>query len=253
MKVFRYDRSFEGLLTALFDVYVRRTFPEALIGEGEPVPMFATEVFEVYTDSGKAARVWTGLQKRVSREVCNMLMYVWFSEEKGSDLLLMRYLRKVFDSKDGVVSDFTDGDMLQARQIARRVAKERERLLQFVRFQKAADGTFYAPVSPACNALPLAIGHFRDRFADQKWLIYDLKRRYGYYYDLETVTEVSLTDVDTLPGIRLDDRLMAGDEKLFQRLWKGYFDAMTIRERVNPRLQRQMMPKRYWRFLTEKQ
>ena len=133
------------------------------------------------------------------------------------------------------------------------MAKERERLLQFVRFQKAADGTFYAPVSPACNALPLAIGHFRDRFADQKWLIYDLKRRYGYYYDLETVTEVSFTDVDTLPGIRLDDRLMAGDEKLFQRLWKGYFDAMTIRERVNPRLQRQMMPKRYWRFLTEKQ
>ena len=111
MKVFRYDRSFEGLLTALFDVYVRRTFPEALIGEGEPVPMFATEVFEVYTDSGKAARVWTGLQKRVSREVCNMLMYVWFSEKKGSDLLLMRYLRKVFDSKDEVVSDFTDGDM----------------------------------------------------------------------------------------------------------------------------------------------
>ena len=45
---------------------------------------------------------------------------------------------------------------------------------------------------------------------------------------------------------------MAEDGKLFQRLWKGYFDAMTIRERINPRLQRQMMPKRYWRFLTEK-
>lgn len=67
------------------------------------------------------------------------------------------------------------------------------------------------------------------------------------------MTEVSLTDTDSLPGIRIDDGMMAEDERLFQRLWKGYFDAMTIRERINPRLQRQMMPKRFWRFLTEKQ
>ena len=70
MTVFRYDRSFEGLLTALFDAYVRRTFPEALIGEGEPVPMFATEVYEVCTDSEKAARVWAGLQKKKCRGRC---------------------------------------------------------------------------------------------------------------------------------------------------------------------------------------
>lgn len=253
MKVFRYDRSFEGLLTALFDAYVRRTFPEALIGGGEPEPMFSGEVHTVSTSAEKAARVWTGLQRKSSRGVCNMLLHVWLSEEAGSDLLLMRCMRRVFDVGGDAAADFTDGDMLRARQIAGRVAREREHLFQFVRFQKAADGTFYAPVSPACNALPLAVAHFRDRFADQKWLIYDLKRGYGYYYDLETVTEVSLIDTDSLPGIRLDDGMMAEDERLFQRLWKGYFDAMTIRERINPRLQRQMMPKRFWRFLTEKQ
>ena len=174
MKVFRYDRSFEGLLTALFDAYVRRTFPEALIGEGEPEPMFSGEVHTVSTSAEKAARVWTGLQRKSSRGVCNMLLHVWLSEEAGSDLLLMRCMRRVFDAGGGAAADFTDGDMLRARQIAGRVAREREHLLQFVRFQKAADGTFYAPVSPACNALPLAVAHFRDRFADQKWLIYDL-------------------------------------------------------------------------------
>ena len=25
--------------------------------------------------------------------------------------------------------------------------------------------------------------HLKDRFADQCWLLYDLKREYGYYYD----------------------------------------------------------------------
>lgn len=40
MIVFRYDRTFEGLLTVVFDAYSRKSFPERLIGPGEPVPMF---------------------------------------------------------------------------------------------------------------------------------------------------------------------------------------------------------------------
>ena len=47
----------------------------------------------------------------------------------------------------------------------KRVDWERIRLLQFVRFQKAADGTFFAAVEPEKNALPLVTGHFKDRFA----------------------------------------------------------------------------------------
>ncbi|MEN6596618.1 MAG: DUF4130 domain-containing protein [Proteiniphilum sp.] len=47
--------------------------------------------------------------------------------------------------------------------------------------------------------------------------------------------------------------MMAADEEMFQELWKGYFKAMTIKERINPRLQRQHMPKRFWKYLTEKQ
>ena len=36
MLVFRYDKSFDGLLSALFDAYAMRAFPEQLIGPGEP-------------------------------------------------------------------------------------------------------------------------------------------------------------------------------------------------------------------------
>ena len=40
MLVFRYDKSFDGLLSALFDAYSLRLFPDALIGPGEPEPLF---------------------------------------------------------------------------------------------------------------------------------------------------------------------------------------------------------------------
>ena len=128
-------------------------------------------------------------------------------------------------------------------------------MLQFVRFQKASDGTFFAPVEPLYNVLPLTIPHFKDRFADQPWLIYDIKRKYGFYYDRKTVEEITFSDdsqTHLITGI-LDKELKDKDEQLFQELWKTYFKAICIKERLNPRKHKQDMPVRYWKLLTEKQ
>ena len=40
MRYFRYDKTFEGLLTAVFDAYARRQFPEGLLSEEEAAPLF---------------------------------------------------------------------------------------------------------------------------------------------------------------------------------------------------------------------
>ncbi|MCC8153087.1 MAG: TIGR03915 family putative DNA repair protein [Tannerellaceae bacterium] len=253
MIVFQYDKTFEGLLTAVFDAYSRRTFPEVLTGEGEPEPLFASEVHRVITDTDKSNRVWTGVQKKVSKVTCNMLMCVWLSEEPGSDMLIFRYIRKTFDAPFSIETNFADDDVLDVKKVAKKVGKERHFLIMFVRFQKAADDIWFAPVAPQCNALPLVINHFKERFANQKWVIYDTKRHYGYYYDLKRVEEITLEDDNHLLQGKLDENLMAQDEKLFQKLWQGYFKSLTIKERINPKFQRQHMPRRFWKYLTEKQ
>ena len=123
-------------------------------------------------------------------------------------------------------------------------------------FQKAADSTFFAAVEPEKNALPLAIDHFKDRFADQPWLIYDIKRAYGFYYDLKEVRQVTFEEGSReghLVTGMLDESLMDKDEKLFQQLWKTYFKAICIKERLNPRKHKQDIPVRYWKHMTEKQ
>jgi probable DNA metabolism protein len=51
----------------------------------------------------------------------------------------------------------------------------------------------------------------------------------------------------------LQDNQIAKDEKFFQDLWKTYFKAICIQERLNPRKYKQDMPVRYWKLLTEKQ
>ena len=80
-----------------------------------------------------------------------------------------------------------------------------------------------------------------------------MKRRYGFYYDLQEVTTISFDDDSReshlITGM-LDESLMDKDEKLFQQLWKTYFKAICIKERMNPRKHRQDMPVRYWKYLT---
>lgn len=256
MTVFLFDYTFEGLLTAVFEAYSRRSFPDVLQSEELPLPLFYDEAFTVITEKEKAERVWKGLEKKLSSSALSALAQSWLSELPEVPMLLFRYIRKAIDFPRSIETNFADPDVLLLAKIWKKVDWERLRLLQFVRFQKAADGTFFAAVEPQFNALPLAIHHFKDRFADQRWLIYDIKRAYGYYYDLKEVREVVFGEESRegyLVTGMLDESLMDKDEKMFQQLWKTYFKAICIKERLNPRKHKQDMPVRYWKHLTEKQ
>lgn len=255
MTLFIYDHTFEGLLTCIFDAYFRKTFPDSLLTEGGPLPLFYDEAIHIVTDEEKAGRVWRGLQKKISRHALFSLTCCWLSELPKVDEMLFRYIRKAINAPHSIETNFADPDVLELAKIYKRVDGERIRLMQFVRFQKAADGTFFAAVEPPFNALPLTVDHFKDRFADQRWLIYDVKRQYGYYYNLTEIEEVTFEDphqAHLVTGM-LNETLMDNNEKLFQELWKTYFKSICIKERRNPRKHRQDMPVRYWKYLTEKQ
>ncbi len=254
MIIFTYDKTFEGLLTAVFDAYERKMFPDVLLETGTPLPLFYDQVFSVVTEDDKSKRVWKGLSRKLSRGGLSFLTTSWLSELPGLDILLFRFMRKAIDAPHSVELNFGDADVLKIAQIYKKVGSEGHRVIQFSRFQKTADGTYFAALEPLYDVLPLTIRHFRDRFADQKWMLYDLKRRYGFYYDLKEVRKVEFNE--QLPHLisgKVNAELLAEDEKLFQRLWKEYFHTLTIKQRINPRLQRQHLPVRFWKYLTEKQ
>ena len=253
MTVFVYDKTFEGLLTAVFDAYSRRSFPDLLLAEGEPFPLFYDEAVTICTGDAKVYRVWKGLQKRLSAMALSVITVTWLSELPETDMLLFRYIRKAIDAPRTIELNFGDPDVLEVSKVWKKVTNERLRVIQFLRFQKTADGTFFAAVKPVYNVLPLTLPHLKDRFADQCWLLYDLKREYGYYYDLKEATEVRFEEKEAhlLSGL-LGEELMDADEKLFQQMWKTYFKSIAIKERLNPKLHRQHMPARFWKYMPEK-
>ncbi|MBN2166007.1 MAG: TIGR03915 family putative DNA repair protein [Marinilabiliaceae bacterium] len=254
MNQWTYDKTFVGFLTLVFDSYDLKIVPDMIVGEVQMQPIMFQSNYQVITDDTKAERVWKGLRKKISELSCEILYRVFLSEMEGVELLLLNYIRKAFASPVNIELNFGDKDVLEIAKIGKKVGREAERIRMFVRFQKTADDIYYAPFDPEYNVLPLTIKHFEQRFSDQKWVIYDTRRDFGYYYDLYTTTEISFTEsqIDKNSG-KIAPEIMDEDEQFFQKLWKGYYHSICIRERINPRLQMQFLPKRFWKYLTEKQ
>ena len=51
---------------------------------------------------------------------------------------------------------------------------------------------------------------------------------------------------------KMDDDVLSDNDQLFQDLWRTYFKAICIKERMNPKKQLSDMPRRYWKYMTEK-
>ena len=259
MTVYTFDSTLDGLLTAVFDSFAFHQQHVTLLAKGEQLPLFANEPYVVMTDSEKAERVWKGLEKYLSKDGLHMITISWLSEERALNQPLFNFICKVFRLPEcsGIERNASDLDVLEVRNTCRRVLHEQLRMKQFIRFQKAKDGTYLAVVSPDHNVLPLIISHFQDRFNDQPWLIYDAKRHYGYYYD-GTAEPIRITFEDEsvvpfdLSNGKLNDEVLSDNDQLFQQLWRTYFKAICIKERMNPRKQLSDMPRRYWKYMTEK-
>ncbi len=268
MTVYVFDGTMDGLLTAVFDAFSLKEEPQELLAEGDALPLFCERTYHVTTDEEKARRVWTGLEKKLTREALRLISVSWLSELRELNTPLFLYICKVFKLGD-ISRNFADPDVLAVTNIARRVLHEQLRMKQFIRFQKAKDGTYLGVVSPDHNVLPIVIDHFQDRFNDQPWLIYDAKRHYGYYYERLRVGEqssgighaapirVTFEDEAAVPfdlrNGKMDADVLSDNDQLFQDLWRTYFKAICIKERMNPRKQLQDMPRRYWKYMTEKQ
>jgi probable DNA metabolism protein len=111
---------------------------------------------------------------------------------------------------------------------------------------------YYAVIAPDFNVLPLITEHFGNRYADQRWLIFDAQRQFGAYYDLSEVEFVDFIPNEHMSGgLPLPDALDETETK-YSTLWNDYFRSTNIASRKNTKLHVQHVPKRYWKYLTEK-
>jgi len=252
MQVVIYDGSFEGLLTAIFEVYEYKIQDAKICKEQEAIGSLFGQTRIVSSDKQKADRVMKKLKEKISINAIHQFYKTFLSEQRDIENVLLRYTQYVIATKKPVENNFSHPDVLMLQQISRKVHREKHRMEAFVRFQLTKDGLYYSLIQPDFNVLPLISKHFKDRYADQRWLIFDTVRKYGLYYDLNDVSEVQLNfDINQNDKGQL---LSIQDEKeeLYQKLWQQYFSSVNIAARKNMKLHIMHMPKRYWKNLIEK-
>jgi probable DNA metabolism protein len=247
-----YDGSFTGFLTAVFEVYEYKLIqPSISRCEAPPGSLFGI-IHTVVTNEGKSRRVYKKLQNRFTPNALKKLYDAYLSELKDIENVLLRYIKYALKTKGAVENNYAHPDVLFVQQVSRKVHREKHRMEAFVRFQLTKDELYYSIIQPDYNVLPLISRHFKERYADQRWLIYDGLRKYGLYYDGNLVEEVQMAFTTDLNNTHERDVLYDEKELLYQQLWKQYFSSVNISARRNKKLHIQHMPKRYWKFLVEK-
>lgn len=250
-----YDGTMAGLLTCIFTVYECRYAPVTIRRTTSNLrDAFAVEV-TVETNKEQAARVWKGMRQKLSPGALREFYFCFLSEMYGIENTLLQYAQYVFSTDRNIEDNFSNKHVLEVSQVARKVSREKHRMEAFVRFQLLKGDIYYAAIEPDFNVLPVILPHFKKRYADQHWLIYDLKRKYGIYYnkDTELVDEITLEWADGAKQAKAGDDIFEPDEKMYQLLWRSYFRGTNIKERKNMKLHVQHIPRRYWKYLTEKQ
>ncbi len=244
MIIYLYDGSFEGLLTAIYESYYLKDKPEKIYSKENFQPNLLDDTIYIETDGTKADKVYESIGSKISKNALRNVYHIFLSEHQEAGTMIYNYLRLGWRMGNSVDLNLMDNRVMVVQEICNKVSRERHRMLGLIRFQQLKGDFYYAPIEPDYNIIGLVAPHFVERMGDQNWMIHDKKR------NIAAVTfhkQWVLTNIDDkfTPSL--------GDEEInYQKLWREYFNNISIEERYNPKLQRKNMPSRYWNNLIEK-
>lgn len=244
-KVYIYDGSYQGLLTALYTAFKNREAPVKILAGSE----FRDDLFyqkeEINTDQEKAKFFSKQIKKHISAQALNNIFHCYLSEVEKMELYIFRYLFTGFKVGKSVDELLTKDYIRQVHDLAHKVRHESHRLKGLIRLQEAAGGKYYAAVEPDYKTLTLLAPHFKNRFPTMDWIIHDKKREEAVIFSASE-KEWLFIDLEK----EFEPKLSKKEEEV-QDLWRAFFSAVSIKNRKNPRTQQQFMPKKYWKHLIE--
>lgn len=231
-----YDGSLEGFVTALMVASERKeefTCDESLFG-GE----------KIESDGHLVEEWFHQVREKYGEDVIADFMALFFSEREEREDLSLAYFHLLHQKGTSLRHTLQDPVVYQVMKNRRAYFFEVHRFQGLVRFREQ-NGWLYGPIEPDYHILPYLWKHFHRRLPKEKWILHDVRRDIAVIHDniIHWATGFTLCK----EAIHFSEK-----EKEIQTLWKQFYQSITIPERKNLRQQRQMMPKKYWRYLVEK-
>lgn len=238
---YRYDGSFDGLLTCVFESFEKKEIPQEINGpDAGQMSLFAEK--EILTDEAKAKRVLASIPKKINAEALSFIRRAYLTCLPGKERYILLFLHKGFRMGAKVMRLLSDDVVNVLFKAVKRLGNEAHLLKEFIRFS-VYDQVLAAQITPKNFVLPFLGQHFAERFPNEAFLIYDTTHQMALTYEKGSI-QINPVENFSMPA-------PSEEERQFRRLWKMFYDTIAIKERENPRCRMSMMPKRYWVNMTE--
>jgi len=239
--IYTYDGSFDGLLCCVFESYEKNEIPADILPWGAQIPLLLP-VKAVENDAGRAKRVLISVKEKIGEKALRFVRRAYLTCHPKKEVLILEFLRLGYIKGPCVMDMLADTAVHELSCAVRHLEREAAHYAGFIRFSENA-GALSAVIEPKNIVLPLIARHFRERFPDERFLIYDRTHEMALIHEDGSVV---ICGAESFEQPEPDEQ-----ELKFRTLWRLFYDTVEIRERRNPRCRMNNMPKRFWRCMTE--
>ena len=237
--IYNYDGTFDGLMTVIFEKYQEIGKCE-ISKESKQVNFLESELVE--TNLVEAQRVITSIKDNIGDEFLADAYKVFKSKDDTKEEIIAITIKSCL-VYGRIYLGSSKKTAVKFRQIIKNFNHEVHTYKGLVRFREIQDNYLLAEIEPENDILEHLTPHFLKRMPKEKFLIYDKNRKKASLCEKgsrEIVEILEMNGVDSK------------EEEIFKDAWKGFYKAIGIEERKNQKLMVSNMPKKYWKYLPEK-
>lgn len=239
MKIIVYDGTFEGFLTVIFTQY-KEIFKIKIESEKDQISFLDQKYIK--TNFEKAKRVEDSIKKNISKEFYYDIKIAFKSDYKNKDTIIARLIKLSFLKGEKIIKS-TNKYAVTFNKMVKNYSREAHAFMGLLRFKEIQEGFLFAQYESHNNILEDLSRHFLQRMPKEKFVIYDKNRNKAFVSIYGNFEVVEILNLDIKESKK---------EEFFQNLWIGFYDAIAIKERKNKKLMIENMPKKYWKYLPEK-
>jgi len=236
-----YNGSFESFLTLIYEVYYSK-LQVTQIKKQMPESLFLEEIIEIQIDKEKYTKVLKALQTKFQKKHFETILNIFMCDSIDFELDLLAFIILGFKDQKELLN-INNISVFNIQNLQRELFRFNHKMTGFVRFIELEDGTLYAKIDTKFNVVYFLGKHFLKRFNNQKYIIHDIKRELAFVHN-EFVKGVQNVSSFEMPK-------HSKDEQKFQKLWKTFFDSVSIESRENKKLQQQWVPLIYRTYMNE--
>lgn len=250
-RIYLCEDSAEGIFSAVYRAYEEKNGHrnnEIQVNRNGFNRQLFCEYIPVETDFDHAVKVARTVQRDISSQAYEFLHKVSASYREEKADAIYRFIIEGLHVGNKALSHLTAPHMQILCDIERQVNNEILHFLEFIRFEELENGTLFGRINPKSAILPYMADHFENRFSGEKWIIADTIHRTVLIHEVEQTALYA-----TMEDVNFDELELkySPDEDKMQKLWRLFVETIAIQERINPKLQRQLLPLRFRKYMKE--